>query len=371
MKIIIVVDPPHGHRTEKELTALGHEVTCVQDQRGHAVQAIHPDTEWVIAMLIHSAPGVIEEKARNVGARWVRSSLGWSHVLEALKASGFPFGPQLALVPEPPSVVVPAEEPERTNVGTSAIAPYVFDGREVRIQVDEVGEPWFCAADVCACLGLDNARQAVAPLEADEKGVRIADTPGGPQQMQHVTEAGLYQLVMVSRRPEAKVFRRWVTHEVLPSIRKTGGYSMVPQPESRAQIMARALIAANEELTETRQALALSEARVTEQAKQIEEAAPKVEGFDHLLDTSNACCITEGMKAIGRKPNKGHAWLESEGHIYRRGKSVLARQDHLDAGRMVQRSVTVGDERITQTRLTAKGLAYLDTRMPREFPEAA
>jgi prophage antirepressor-like protein len=84
--------------------------------------------------------------------------------------------------------------------------------------------PMFVAADVCAALEIQNSRNVFASLDAYEKGVQIVDTLGGPQQMQAVTESGLYHLIFKSRKPAAKAFRRWVTEEVLPMIRKTGQY---------------------------------------------------------------------------------------------------------------------------------------------------
>ena len=88
-------------------------------------------------------------------------------------------------------------------------------------------EPWFVAADVCRALELGNSRQALARLDDDEKGVISTDTPGGEQKMNIVNEPGLYTLVLGSRKPEAKAFKRWITHEVLPAIRQTGSYSLV------------------------------------------------------------------------------------------------------------------------------------------------
>ena len=86
------------------------------------------------------------------------------------------------------------------------------------------GEPWFVAADVCRCIDIRNNRDALTRLDDDEKGVVSTDTPGGKQDMAAVNEPGLYKLIMSSRKPEAKAFTRWITHEVLPSIRKTGKY---------------------------------------------------------------------------------------------------------------------------------------------------
>lgn len=87
------------------------------------------------------------------------------------------------------------------------------------------GAPWFSSADVGKILQLSNIRASVALLDDDEKGVNTIDTPGGKQEISIVSESGLYALIFKSRRPEAKKFRRWVTSEVLPAIRKTGSYS--------------------------------------------------------------------------------------------------------------------------------------------------
>ena len=97
--------------------------------------------------------------------------------------------------------------------------------------------PRFVAKDVCDALGINNPRQALARLDADEKGVISSDTPGGVQKLLTINEYGLYSLVLSSRKPEAKAFKRWVTHEVLPSIRKTGGY-MAAMPDEILKIAA-------------------------------------------------------------------------------------------------------------------------------------
>lgn len=99
-----------------------------------------------------------------------------------------------------------------------------FEGREVRLITQE-GEPTWIAQEVCEILGITKHRDAIQRLDEDEKGRPvIVDTPGGPQETATVNEAGLYSLILRSRKPEAKVFKRWITHEVLPSLRKTGMY---------------------------------------------------------------------------------------------------------------------------------------------------
>lgn len=106
------------------------------------------------------------------------------------------------------------------------LVPFEFEGLQVRVITDEQGEPWFVAADVCSVLGIGNPRQAMSRLDDDEKGVISTDTPGGEQVMTTVNEPGLYNLVLGSRKPEARRFKRWVTHQVLPTIRRTGRYAI-------------------------------------------------------------------------------------------------------------------------------------------------
>lgn len=103
--------------------------------------------------------------------------------------------------------------------------PFDFQGTEVRTITDADGNPWFVAKDVCAVLGIKNSSDALSSLDADEKGVATTDTLGGPQQVATVDESGLYALVFRSRKPEAQRFRKWVTREVLPEIRRTGTYA--------------------------------------------------------------------------------------------------------------------------------------------------
>ena len=111
----------------------------------------------------------------------------------------------------------------------AAILPFQFEAQAVRVQLDNNGQPWFVAADVCEVLTIGNSRDAVGRLDDDEKAdVGITDTSSkGVTQGRTVTainESGLYSLILTSRKPQAKRFKRWVTHDVLPAIRKTGGY---------------------------------------------------------------------------------------------------------------------------------------------------
>ena len=109
----------------------------------------------------------------------------------------------------------------------------LFENPQFRVRVImRCADPWFVAKDACDCLGITNVSQACQALDDDEKGIYKVYTLGGSQDMMLISESGLYTLIMRSNKPEAKVFRKWVTSEVLPSIRKTGGYSVAqPQPQ--------------------------------------------------------------------------------------------------------------------------------------------
>ncbi len=125
-----------------------------------------------------------------------------------------------------------------TGGAVGAVArEFAFVDRPVRMFVED-GEPIIVSADLCGVLEIAHVGRAMSRLDADEKGVRIAHTLGGPQEMAVVTEAGMYRLVMSSRKPQAKAFLRWLTHEVLPSIRRTGSYSTSRVSEAASKIPA-------------------------------------------------------------------------------------------------------------------------------------
>lgn len=105
---------------------------------------------------------------------------------------------------------------------------------QIRV-IERDGEPWFVAKDVCDCLDMANSRDAVSRLDYDEKdAVGLTDGIGRDKEMTIISESGLYSLVLSSRKPDAKAFKRWVTHDVIPSIRKTGAYSLAPKTYAEA-----------------------------------------------------------------------------------------------------------------------------------------
>lgn len=109
----------------------------------------------------------------------------------------------------------------------SNITPFDFDGHPIRVVTDDSGEPWFAANEVCECLGFANPHDAVARhVDSDDLGKReVTDGLGRKQLTNHVNESGMYALIFGSTKAEAKRFKRWVTSEVLPSIRRTGSYT--------------------------------------------------------------------------------------------------------------------------------------------------
>ncbi|MGX1096533.1 BRO-N domain-containing protein [Amorphus sp. MBR-141] len=122
----------------------------------------------------------------------------------------------------------PAPEPQPAR----GVVPFDFDGQAVRTVPSDSGEPWFVLADVCRILEISKHRDAAARLDPDERGSVVVDTLGGPQNVTIINESGLYSLILTSRKPEAKRFKRWVTSEVLPTIRKTGAYVATGAPQA-------------------------------------------------------------------------------------------------------------------------------------------
>lgn len=105
------------------------------------------------------------------------------------------------------------------------INPLLFEGEHLVRQITIEGEMWFVGVDVCKVLGLANPHSSLALLDEDEKGVHTMETLGGAQSVTVISEAGVYRLVFKSRKPVAERFKRWLAHDVIPAIRKTGGYS--------------------------------------------------------------------------------------------------------------------------------------------------
>ncbi len=175
----------------------------------------------------------------------------------------------------------------------SDLAVYQFPdtGHPIR-GLDRDGDPWVVGADACAALDISNPRSSLALLDEDEKDVHTVDTPGGPQQMVIVNESGLYALILRSRKPEAKRFKRWITHEVLPAIRKTGRYQIEPMDELE-------LAERNVQLIKDKRAL-LARAMRAEQTLAI--AAPKADAWEVLASAEGDYAVREAAYILNRDP---------------------------------------------------------------------
>lgn len=221
------------------------------------------------------------------------------------------------------------------------------------------GEPTFVAKDVCTSLGLGNSRQALARLDDDEKGVISTDTPGGEQQMQAVNEAGLYVLVLGSRKPEAKAFQRWVTHEVLPALRRSGGYIAGQESMSGAELAK----AGYEWLM----------GQVAEKDRQIAEMRPKAMFADAVGASDGTCLVGELAKMIRQNgvpmgQNRLFELLRRDGYLGKTGSNRnVPTQRSMEMGlfRIKETSVVHSDGHVTLNRTpkaTGKGQRYFIER---------
>lgn len=161
----------------------------------------------------------------------------------------------------------------------------------IRAVRDEDGEPMFVAKDVAVILGYRDAEKLTRRLEEDEKGTRSVGTPGGEQQMAVITEPGLYSAILGSRVPEARAFKRWVTHEVLPALRRDGGYMVARADETPEELMARALKAADATLARVRD----ENARLTRRNQVLE---PKAAFFDSVMESDGLISVRAAAKVL-------------------------------------------------------------------------
>lgn len=206
----------------------------------------------------------------------------------------------------------------------SNIQIFNYQSNEVRT-VEMGGEPWFVLKDVCNILGISKYRDTAARLDADERGSVEVDTLGGTQQVIAVNESGLYHVILRSDKPEAAPFRKWVTSEVLPSIRKNGGYIAGQEQLTPEELMAKALLVANKTLAER-------EARISELTVQNNIMAPKAEYFDELVDRNMLTSFRDTAKELGVKPKTFVNWLLEKKFIYRDQKGKLMPREDKNNG---------------------------------------
>ena len=215
------------------------------------------------------------------------------------------------------------------------------------------GEPWFVAADVCHALDIGNPSDALNRLDSDERTLVSIEGASNGKPVNGVNEPGLYSLVLGSRKPEAKAFKRWITHDVIPAIRKTGGYHVPQSPEEQ---MAQGLLAAQKLLAE--------------KDKRIEEMRPK-EIFADAVSVSKtdiligdlAKLIKQNGRDIGQK--RLFSWLREKGYLIKRKgldwNMPTQKAMEMKLFRVKETVVTHADGHTTvskTTKVTGKGQVY-------------
>lgn len=217
-------------------------------------------------------------------------------------------------------------------------------------------EPWFVAKDVCDVLGIktNHLREDGRGLDDDEV-MNLPNWEVGGKAPLIVSEAGFYKLVMRSRKPEAKAFQRWVTHEVLPAIRRTGGYMVAKQDETPEQIMARAVLVAQD--------------TIERQKREIAELKPKALFADAVAASDGTCLVGELAKMLKQNgvniwQNRLFSWLRENGYLGKTGSNRnVPTQRAMEQGlfRIKETAVTHSDGHVTINRtpkVTDKGQRY-------------
>lgn len=205
--------------------------------------------------------------------------------------------------------------------------------------IEKDGEIWFVAKDVCDALELTNPTMALGRLEDDERAKFNLGRQGNAN---IVNEYGLYSLVLASRKPEAKSFKRWVTHEVLPSIRKTGQYSNLPQDYLSAL---KALVASEEAKQKAEQELAI--------------AQPKANYTDNVLSSEGYMTATQIAKDYGKSAKWLNKLLHVEGIQYKSGNQWILYAKYADKGYTVSGTCVVGDNSYVSTYWTQEGRKFI------------
>lgn len=234
---------------------------------------------------------------------------------------------------------------------------------EIRTLADEANEPLFCLADLCAALGISNHRNVKARLDEDD--VRLMDTTdnlGRTQQVIFVTESGMYDVILRSDAEKAKPFRKWLTSDVIPSIRKTGGYIVAKADDTPEMIMARAVIVAQATIEKQNKQLA-------EQSAKIEADAPKVLFADAVVGSKSTCLIGELAKIISQNgypigQNRLFQWLRENGYLGKHGERYnIPNQQYVEMGLFeLKKGVRSGNDGVMKvtmtTKVTGKGQQY-------------
>lgn len=197
-----------------------------------------------------------------------------------------------------------------------------FSGQDVRI-ITINDEPWFVGKDVADILGYSNSRKALSDhVDDEDKGVTKSDTLGGNQNITIINESGLYSLILKSKKPEAKQFKRWVTSDVLPTIRKHGAY-MTDSKLEEALLNPDTLINLATQLKQEREEKAQLRALNSTLAVENQIMQPKAQYFDDLVERNLLTNFRDTAKMLKIKQNQFINWLLENKYIYRDKKSKL------------------------------------------------
>lgn len=193
---------------------------------------------------------------------------------------------------------------------------FKYENNDVRT-VEMNGEPWFVLKDVCGVLGLSNHKVTAQRLDRDEVSqTYLTDSIGRNQETTVINESGLYSVILRSDKPEAKPFRKLVTSEVLPSIRKNGGYIAGQEQMTPEELMAKALLVANKTLAER-------DARISELTVQNTIMLPKAEYFDELVNRNTLTNFRETAKELGISEKAFIRFLLDKKYIFRNQRGKL------------------------------------------------
>lgn len=247
------------------------------------------------------------------------------------------------------------------------IQQFDFKGASLRTLTDEAGEPWFVLKDCMSILDLGNPTETVKMFDEDEfSTAEVIDSIGRRQQAYIISEPGLYRLVMHSRKPEAKEFQRWVTHEVLPAIRKTGGYIPTTDADDDMTILAKAVMIGQRTMEAQKQ-------KITEQQTRIVELEPKARFADAVAASDGTCLVGELAKMLRQNgmdigQNRLFRLLQADGYLGKSGSNRnVPTQRAMDLGlfRIKETTVTHADGHTTVSRtpkVTGKGQRYFIDR---------
>ena len=225
--------------------------------------------------------------------------------------------------------------------------------------------PMFCLADVARVLGLKTSKLVQRLSDDVLSKYPISDSLGREQVTNFINEDGLYDVILDSRKPEARQFRKWVTGDVLPSIRKTGGYIATTQEDTPELIMARALQVAQATITKHQQMLEQANERIALQEQEIKQQAPKVKYVDDVLQSVNTYTSTQMAKELElRHAEQLHAILREKGVMFKQSGQWLLTSKYSGKGYTKPRThqFTRNDGSVgtnTTTVWTEKGRAFL------------